>query len=293
MQNVDGYDVQALIEALNTKLELQQEQIHAQNERIRRLEGNRRWYRNSPVIGLFFIMVFVFLVWDNRFALAQAEPDSSSDPLGVTAVGEYIRVAYSYGSPPASTPTQIFNLSSTELSTNLLKVDNSTSIQLLQPPYTRVAIMGSVSGTDTDDFSKAGVLGMADISGYGVWGKGTSAIGVYGDSIDSVGVFGGSINSSGVYGFSTWAPGVSGSSSAREGVYANSLNNYGVVAGGGLAPLRLMPATKPGAPSAGDHEMGELYVDSEGNLYFCTKNGTPGKWIKLNGSAVYLPTITK
>lgn len=57
---------------------------------------------------------------------------------------------------------------------------------------------------------------------------------------------------------------------------------YGVVATGRLAPLRLVPATTGiGAPTAGQHLQGELYVDSAGALFYCRIGGTPGTWVTL------------
>ncbi|HUO84176.1 MAG TPA: tail fiber protein [Thermoanaerobaculia bacterium] len=44
---------------------------------------------------------------------------------------------------------------------------------------------------------------------------------------------------------------------------------YGVNTYGDIAPLRLVPGSMPGAPSAGSpHQAGELYVDSDGALYY-------------------------
>src|SRR5262249_12515551 len=36
-----------------------------------------------------------------------------------------------------------------------------------------------------------------------------------------------------------------------------------------------------GSPSKGAHNMGELYVDNQGVLYFCMAGGTPGSWKKV------------
>jgi hypothetical protein len=69
---------------------------------------------------------------------------------------------------------------------------------------------------------------------------------------------------------STGGPGIAVSANAPEGI--------GVVAEGGLAPLRLVPSTVGGKPTSGNHLVGELYVDSGGVLYFCVTSGTPGTW---------------
>jgi hypothetical protein len=47
--------------------------------------------------------------------------------------------------------------------------------------------------------------------------------------------------------------------------------------------IYLKPSFSPsaGAPTSGNHNMGELYVDSTGVLYFCVGNGNPGTWKKV------------
>jgi hypothetical protein len=71
--------------------------------------------------------------------------------------------------------------------------------------------------------------------------------------------------------------GVKGASSNGDGVTGIG-GRYGAVLGGQVAPVRLSPAAHPGAPTSGYHRMGELYVDNEGDLFFCKKSGTPGIW---------------
>ncbi|HKA04565.1 MAG TPA: hypothetical protein VKD67_09555 [Acidimicrobiales bacterium] len=50
---------------------------------------------------------------------------------------------------------------------------------------------------------------------------------------------------------------------------------------GTRAPLLLVPAATAGAPKTGPHGTGELYVDSNGNLYYCRSGGAPGAWVNL------------
>jgi hypothetical protein len=50
---------------------------------------------------------------------------------------------------------------------------------------------------------------------------------------------------------------------------------------GGQAPLRLLPAETAGVPASGYHQVGELFVDSHGNLFFCKVTGSPGTWVKI------------
>jgi hypothetical protein len=73
-----------------------------------------------------------------------------------------------------------------------------------------------------------------------------------------------------------------GSTSDGKGIDASSFAGTGVVASGGLAPIRLVPAASgSGAPSTGTHQMGELYVDSVGALFYCRVAGTPGTWVTI------------
>ena len=62
------------------------------------------------------------------------------------------------------------------------------------------------------------------------------------------------------------------------GVAGESDTGYGGSFTGGVAPLILGPSSASGPPNGGTHKMGELYVDANGVLYFCTASGTPGTW---------------
>lgn len=56
---------------------------------------------------------------------------------------------------------------------------------------------------------------------------------------------------------------------------------YGVHASG-ASPLYLEPGAIPSAPTSGSHNVGEFYVASSGQLYYCTASGTPGTWVVLD-----------
>jgi hypothetical protein len=75
--------------------------------------------------------------------------------------------------------------------------------------------------------------------------------------------------------------GVSGHNDNGDAVSGFSPGGYGGHFIGGRAPLRLDPATTTGAPSAGAHQKGEMYVDSAGDLFFCKSDGSPGNWVKV------------
>jgi hypothetical protein len=88
----------------------------------------------------------------------------------------------------------------------------------------------------------------------------------------------------GVYGFSAvnsgfGSIGVASGDSTTHGVFASSTEGYGLVAIGGLAPIRIRPAAASGAPTSGTHALGELFVDTNGVLYRCVAAGTPGTWV--------------
>jgi hypothetical protein len=76
------------------------------------------------------------------------------------------------------------------------------------------------------------------------------------------------------------AAGVYGRASGTgPGVQGQSTSGYGLSGQGGLAPLYLDPADTPGAPTAGTHALGELYVDSNGAVWSCQSAGDPGTWV--------------
>jgi hypothetical protein len=65
-------------------------------------------------------------------------------------------------------------------------------------------------------------------------------------------------------------------------VAAVSNNGVGGDFSGKEAPIRLGAASTPGAPTSGVHHRGELYVDSNGDLFYCKADGTPGTWKKVS-----------
>ena len=121
------------------------------------------------------------------------------------------------------------------------------------------------------------------VEGYG-WNGGTGLSGV-----GRVGVFG--ITGSQDAWFGVWGrhtgngPGVAGDSGGGPGILGNSTNGYGAQFGGGKAQVRLVPKSKTGKPKAGAHLKGELYMDSNGAIFVCTKGGTPGSWRKITTTA--------
>ncbi len=77
------------------------------------------------------------------------------------------------------------------------------------------------------------------------------------------------------------------------GIYGASPQGIGGAFAGGAAQLRLVPGATVGPPSGSTHQMGELYLDSQGDLYLCTLGGSDPRWTKLNLMPSYLPLMTR
>ena len=77
------------------------------------------------------------------------------------------------------------------------------------------------------------------------------------------------------------------------GVYGASPQGIGGAFAGGAAQLRLVPGATAGPPSGSAHQMGELYLDSQGDLYLCTLGGPSSRWTKLNLMPSYLPLVQR
>jgi hypothetical protein len=119
-------------------------------------------------------------------------------------------------------------------------------------------IQGSTSAK-----GRSGVWGSNIGGGFGVTGSSVGGPGVDGRcSGDNVGVAGHSTSTrhSGVWGENTGGGG---------GVSGSSASGYGGIFQGGRAPICLTPSSTQGPPQTRFHDMGELFVDSDGVLYFC------------------------
>jgi hypothetical protein len=134
---------------------------------------------------------------------------------------------------------------------------------------------------ETSNKGKSGVWGNNTGEGFGVSGSSVSGPGIDGRSISGPGVNASSNKGNGVTGFSTNRFGVVGSSKNESGIYGHSTTNYGGTFEGEKAQVRLVPNRVKGPPDTGEHRAGELFVDSEVDLYFCTQSGTPGTWKRV------------
>lgn len=154
-----------------------------------------------------------------------------------------------------------------------------------------------------------GVQGISDTS-FGVRGDSTGGTGVRGESQTSTGVYGRSINHTGVTGYgaifgvegqcdaggtavvgtsSSGGNGVRGeaitgvgvSGSADQGIAISGKGRVGGQFQGTRAAVRLVPTSVVGAPTTGAHLRGELVCDKNGQLWFCSADGTPGTWARI------------
>jgi hypothetical protein len=138
---------------------------------------------------------------------------------------------------------------------------------------------------------------LRETQAFGVQGVSTHGVGVNGASSNNHGVVGEASRArSGVYGLNLYSGDPLGLDTTERtscgvtghaddfygiGVRGMSKHGYGATLQGGQAPLRLLPAETAGAPLSGDHQVGELFVDSQGNLFFCKVTGVPGTWFKI------------
>jgi hypothetical protein len=161
--------------------------------------------------------------------------------------------------------------------TNTVGVDASgtTAVKATAPTSNQNSIGVQTAGAYGVDASGSRVgVNARSSAGTGVsastGGSNVAAVSAYADGVNTTGVnsFG---DQYGVY------------SEGKTGIMAKSNSGLGSEFSGAGAPIRLDPATTPGAPSTGTHKRGELYVDSAGNLFLCVADsagnaGTGRRW---------------
>jgi len=106
--------------------------------------------------------------------------------------------------------------------------------------------------------------------GYAVRGRAGAGFGVHGEASGA---------GTGVHGQSATGFGVSGSST--KAVAVSGQGRIGGEFKGTRAAIRLVPADIVGAPTTSSHRRGELMCDKNGQLWFCTTDGTPGTWVTI------------
>jgi hypothetical protein len=99
------------------------------------------------------------------------------------------------------------------------------------------------------------------------------------------GLFGDTSNSlaAGVVGYNRAAEGGYEVTGFAQGIGVSGQSDTGLGGSfkGGLAALRLEPSDAKGAPTTGRHQTGELVVDRDGHLFFCSGKCEPGTWVEL------------
>ncbi len=166
---------------------------------------------------------------------------------------------------------------------------------------------GSAVVGDTNGTNSPGVEGLSGFGSgvHGVAGSSTGSLafeghaGVSGESTDGTGVAGVSISGSGVAGLTynnNLNAGVHGhdSSDGGFGVWGSSDAGIGGFFEGGFdgAPLRLGLAATTGSPTGTGHFAGEVYVDTDGAIFYCyVGDGTTSEWVGLTNGTFPIPPV--
>jgi hypothetical protein len=157
---------------------------------------------------------------------------------------------------------------------------NGTAVNADSTSGTGVQALGNtaVSASGAQFGVNAGTttgIGVNAFSGSGTAVKASAGSGGTAVQATSTGGFG-----TGVFGSGALGMVANGSS---IGIQAQSPTGYGGTFRGGAnsAPILLNPALTVGAPRSGHHLVGELFVDKNGHLFFCTTAGTPGVFKQL------------
>jgi hypothetical protein len=121
------------------------------------------------------------------------------------------------------------------------------------------------------------------VSAYGTPPYPTTSKGVQAFSQHGEAIFAHSVNGSAVFAHTTNGTSAivadQGSANPRSAaVAALGGSGIGVYASGETAAVQLQRSSLAGAPTSGDHEAGELVLDSNADLYLCKAGGTPGTW---------------
>jgi len=204
---------------------------------------------------------------------------AGSVALGTVATGFFLGNAHE--TRAAGGVVEFDSVKTGSLKANIVEITNSWGSSTTGSFFKVVnnAPVGNVPAIQGETNSRDGV----GVQGNG-WNSGTGVSG-----LGRVGVFG--ITSSPDGWFGVWGrhtgngPGVAGDSGGGPGILGNSTSSYGAEFNGGKAQLRLVPKSTAGRPKAGAHAKGEIYVDSNGAIFVCTKTGTPGTWRKVTTTA--------
>ncbi|HEX6799119.1 MAG TPA: hypothetical protein VF116_15525, partial [Ktedonobacterales bacterium] len=144
----------------------------------------------------------------------------------------------------------------------------------------------SVDASSSMNTAAQAISAVANVSsGIGVFANSNDGIGAFGGSTTGVGVYGKSFgNSTGVVGFSN------GSGSGVVGQSTSAVDLYAI--GTGRVQQKLQGSA--GTPTSGTYSKGEMIRDSNGDLFLCVADGTPGTWQQVfaAGATVSAATTT-
>jgi len=169
-------------------------------------------------------------------------------------------VAWQTGTVSADTETLVKPSSASYPSNDILQVQLGTGAV-----YSPAPLKSAITAYDTTTNGYIGVYATSS-TGYGLYGVTNSGNGATG---------------AGLSGVANSGTGVAGNSNAGIGVSGTSVSGLGAMFTGGQAPIALGTAGAAGAPTAGNHVAGEVYADSNADLWVCASSGTPGTWQKL------------
>jgi hypothetical protein len=237
------------------RLKALEAQLARQAQEIRQLRKAQVATRLRAWLAPGIMTVLLLIVGAGGILPAAAQGGKGQESgAGPTATGGNFLLGQSNSVSSVNDVTRIYNPSTTSLMPLAFRISNYTSSELSINSNLRVAIAGTTSGVDnTGGTQRIGVLGMTDQNGYGVYGA----------------------------------------SAQGSGVYGASATAYGGEFSGGAAQIRLVPGVTAGPPSGSSHLTGELYLDSNGDLYLCTSGGASPHWAKLNLLASYLPSVMR
>ena len=206
-------------------------------------------------------------------------------PAAADGTGQPLLIGGSNHPTTTADVTRLINPSFTQLTPNLMRVDNWTTVQLALPTA-RIGLASTASGDDAGGPpQRIGVLGhVVGPAGYGVVGRfGTSGPSTV-DS-DACGVLGvGQDDGIGVYGRAEGANGIAVRGFSQEGIGmdAGSSNNVALYLRGS-GRLHQQVRSQPGSPPAAGfgYWAGEQIRDANGEMWLCVEQGNPGTWRRV------------
>jgi hypothetical protein len=148
-----------------------------------------------------------------------------------------------------------------------------------------VGALSNASGVHGESWDRGnGVYGEAQGTGSGVLGRSDEGIaveGIIGTAANSSPAVHGSTDGAGpaVKGTGSAGPGVLGESALGPGIRGISTAGRGGLFAGDRAQVRLLPSGKATHPRNGAR--GDLFVDSSGRLWYCSKGGPRATWKQL------------